>query len=154
MFDSINLVNVTKSSEKNWGPLSELIWSVNPYAANISLSTSIVLFTVVDDIMETWGHFECAFSVTKTLFHEMVLQNPHECVAILSLANTKDVREPTEIDASNITLPCSLWLCLDSAINVRPCSYLHSWYAWMILVQLFLQLVLQICRNNHSKNPK
>ena len=54
----------------------------------------------------------------------MILQNPHECIAMVSLANTKDMREPMKVDAlqldiENMTLFYSLWICLDQATTCK-----------------------------------
>ena len=59
-------MNVSNSAETNCGPLSDTTCSGRPYDENNSRNTSIVLFDVVDCIIFTSDHFECASMTTGT----------------------------------------------------------------------------------------
>ena len=51
----------------NCGPLSETIWLQRPLRAKTHLITLMVFSVVVDFIIKTSGHFECASIMTKNI---------------------------------------------------------------------------------------
>ena len=53
-------IKYAKSSEVNWGSLSDTNCSGNPYFENSTRRTSMVFGEVVVDISKTSGHLECA----------------------------------------------------------------------------------------------
>lgn len=68
MLDALFLINVSNFAETNCCPLSDTTCSRRPYHEKNSLNTSIVLCDIVDFIIFTSGHFECASMTIRNMW--------------------------------------------------------------------------------------